>query len=344
MAESMIQTIYPIALAERLDQCGARISEAGAVMSFGDPQFEWTTAFEAAAIVPLPALIRIAVEGQDRARFLHNFCTNNVNQLPSGSVCEAFFGNVKARVLAHGLILAGESRHEIWMLPGNEEGLLDHLNRYIVTEDVALTSLTASHAAFAVIGPDNRALPAVSFPNDNCWNDISITGSSIRCLSTRWNDVPLYLLTCDRDSAVAVWTTFSDLASPAGMTVLDRLRILERFPLVGQDLSDDHLIPEAGRNEKAISYVKGCYLGQEPIARIDAMGQINRVLAAVELKEETVDTDSAAELTSFSDVVDSAIGLGIVRAVAAGEEIIVRSVIGRVYSARIIDPGLLSGA
>ena len=70
-------------------------------------------------VYPVPQLVRIRLTGADRVTFLHNFCTNDVKGLSAGQACEAFFVNVKARILAHGYVLAGEDRHEIWMLPGN---------------------------------------------------------------------------------------------------------------------------------------------------------------------------------------------------------------------------------
>ena len=105
----------------------------------------------------LPGLIRIRSKGDDRAKFLHNFCTNDINSMQSGTTCEAFFTSAKARIIGHGYILAGEGYHEIWMLPGNESSLLEHLNRYIISEDVTFESMTADHAAMAVIGqiPDS---------------------------------------------------------------------------------------------------------------------------------------------------------------------------------------------
>ena len=102
--------------------------------------------------LPLPSLSRFIVTGKDRAKYLHNFCTNNIKELPSGKACEAFFCDVKARVIGHGYVLAFDDTLEIWMLGGDEAGVLKHLNRYIITEDVTITSVTESTTACAVIG------------------------------------------------------------------------------------------------------------------------------------------------------------------------------------------------
>ena len=92
---------------------------------------------------------------------------------------------------------------------------------------------------------------------------------------------------------------------------MHHLRILERFPIVGRDLTEKNLAPEADRNSTAISYNKGCYLGQEPIARIDAMGHVNNKLFGI--LAESVEQQSATvtpsdenadqnQITSISDI------------------------------------------
>jgi folate-binding protein YgfZ len=60
-------------------------------------------------------------------------------------------------------------------------------------------------------------------------------------------------------------------------------RIAAGFPLFGSDITEDNLVQEVGRTSLAISFTKGCYLGQEPIARIDAMGHVNRILCRLKL-------------------------------------------------------------
>ncbi|MDA1230769.1 MAG: hypothetical protein O2856_08345, partial [Planctomycetota bacterium] len=101
---------------------------------------------------PIARLSRLIVTGKDRAKYLHNFCTNNIKELGNGKSCEAFFCDVKARVIAHGYVLAFDECLEIWMVAGDEAGLLKHLNRYIITEDVSINSVTELTAVFAAFG------------------------------------------------------------------------------------------------------------------------------------------------------------------------------------------------
>jgi folate-binding protein YgfZ len=106
----------------------------------------------------------------------------------------------------------------------------------------------------------------------------------------------------------------------------ERLRIRERFPIINQDMSLENMAPEAERNSSAISYVKGCYLGQEPIARLDAMGHVNRSLRCVEtataaeslLQKSILSNEGTAVgvVTSAATIPNGSIGLALIRASA----------------------------
>ncbi len=268
----------------------------------------------------LARLSRLVVTGKDRAKYLHNFCTNNIKELPSGKSCEAFFCDVKARIIAHGYVLVFDDCHEIWMLAGDEPGILKHLNRYIITEDVTIESATEETSAFAAIGSAcSQSLLAAAGVADNankadsrlnerlsCIKLTSQNGTAvafdIAAMSVSWADTPVLWLATPKDSNVVI-STGNNVS--AAESQFEQLRIRERFPIINQDMSIENMAPEAERNASAISYVKGCYLGQEPIARLDAMGHVNRALRCVESNA------SAAQLmgTSILSEGDSTIGM-----------------------------------
>ena len=288
-------------------------------------------------VISLPQLVRIRATGADRAKFLHNFCTNNINDLSAGNWCEAFFVNVKARILAHGFVLAAEDHHEVWLLPGDEEQLLNHLNRYVITEDVEFESLTAECGAIAVLGTIPDSLAVAVQPQIGHWADLA--NADVRSLSCQWDGRLVSLMSGPPRSVDSLHSAIIKFANPGKLSDFERLRIQERFPLIGHDLSDDHLAPEAARDASAICYTKGCYLGQEPIARIDARGQVNRIFAAVELETESPDSETAIQLTSFDAAHSPAVGLAVLRAdsVRSGSAI-VRTPAGQVFSATILQP------
>ena len=128
-------------------------------------------------------------------------------------------------------------------------------------------------------------------------------------------------------------------ALPAGRTALHELRIEARLPWYGIDLSDENLAQEANRTRAAISFAKGCYLGQEPIARIHALGHVNKEVTRFVISGSTMPAAGAVlvnpqdpskeigRLTSvaWSTARQQPIGLGIVRSAFAqpGSEVLV---------------------
>jgi len=281
-------------------------------------------------ILRLPALSRLIVTGKDRAKYLHNFCTNNIRELQSGKACEAFFCDVKARVIAHGYVLAFDDCLEIWMLGGDEAGLLKHLNRYIITEDVTITSGTQATASIAAIGAISANALLLSMQEPECLlqeplscarlqiRDPDCTLLSPTRLSVTWSGTPMLWMATPIDAGQMPLP-----AEPAAAVAFEQLRIRERFPIITQDMSIENMAPEAERNTSAISYVKGCYLGQEPIARLDAMGHVNRALRCVEaatsashfLQASILSSDGTivGVVTSAATVADGSIGLAMIR-------------------------------
>ena len=279
----------------------------------------------------LSALSRLIVTGKDRAKYLHNFCTNHIKELPLGKACEAFFCDVKARVIAHGYLLAFDDCLEIWMLGGDEAGLLKHLRRYIITEDVTITSGTESTAAFVAVGEAAAKTLLHSAQDPECLlqesmscgrlpsRDLNARGAAPTVLFVTWAGTPMLWMASPIDSSMRALPA----ETAAAVALFEQLRIRERFPIINQDLSLENMAPEAERNSSAISYVKGCYLGQEPIARLDAMGHVNRALRCVETATSAENFLQAAILssegtaaglvTSAATVASGSIGLALIR-------------------------------
>lgn len=255
------------------------VRDDGVIVHFGDPEAELQALRGAAVVCPLHALRRIRVAGSDRVSFLHNFCTNNIKDLPAGRACEAFFVDVKARVLAHGIIAAGSTTHEVWMLCASTDTLANHLSRYVITEDVEVAPVTQESATLALIGPaafeQTAALLGSQLDDVQC--GAFIAGDGVSAVCCEWNELPtVFLMASD---GAAIWTQLVETgAVPAGHDLFEYHRISEGYPVCGVDIGPENLAPEADRIKQAICYTKGCYLGQEPIARLDAMGHVNRKL------------------------------------------------------------------
>ncbi len=339
--------MYDATLLQTLESCGARFAsdESRAaevrdvsVRDFGDVAAELAAARQAAVVIPLWEFCRLRISGRDRAKFLHNFCTNDVKGLPSGRVCEAFFTDVKARILAHGFVLAADAYHEIRMLTRSPDALRNHLERYIITEDVVVEASAGTQQTFVIAGPDAATIIGLQEANPLTWSIFEHAGDAT-VLSAEWDGTPVCFLSVDGEHSVAAWQRLTGAgARPAGMRVFDSLRIRERFPVIGRDLSSDNLAPEAGRDATAVCYTKGCYLGQEPIARIDAMGHVNRRLTALQIGEPNVPGGEGAIAVVTSESVDETgdrIGLAVVRLAAVVGGALTVSVCEDVFTATV---------
>jgi folate-binding protein YgfZ len=215
------------------------------------------------ALFELAGWTSISVTGADRQTFLNNFCTNDVKRLVPGASCEAFFTNVKGKIVGHGVLNCRENEMVFIGAPGQGLRLVEHLDRYVIREDVKLRDTTEERSYLLVAGGPN--------------------GDSSRSLS--WDivgrrDSKLFELEAGEASEI-IRGLVADRFVVAGPQAFEAARIEAGMPLDGVDFDEHNLPQEVGRDKQAVSFTKGCYLGQETVARIDALGHVNQRLVGV---------------------------------------------------------------
>lgn len=265
-----------------------------AVLHFGDAQAEYAAATTGVAVFDVSDRLQIELTGKDARSFLHNFCTNDIKRLAAGDGSEAFVTNVKGRILAHVFIFATEQSVWIETSPRDEQSLIAHFERYLFHEDVQLRGRTADYGELLLSGPASPQVLAGLCPGVTSLAVLQHTTGNLagQAAVVRRTDLigqPGYQLSVSRASLVDVWAALlrSGVAA-GGAEVFQACRIAAGFPLHGLDLTEENLAQEAARTQQAISFHKGCYLGQEPIARIDALGHVNRELCRVRIASETI--------------------------------------------------------
>jgi folate-binding protein YgfZ len=271
-------------------------------------------------VVELADWSSVTLTGRDRQAFLNNFCTNDVKRLQPGEHCEAFVTNVKGKIVGHALVHCRENELVLVTVPGQAEKLIAHLDRYLIREDVQLRDSTAERKYLLLAG----GTEAGGGLNGEEW--------------IRWRllDVPfcgLLEVRPERWSAV-----LQELKSAQAMTcslaAFEALRVESGTPLYGADFDEENLPQEVGRDEVAISFTKGCYLGQETVARIDALGHVNQQLVGLRFADGelpaaelgvTIAGAAAGRVTSasFSPQLSAPIALAMVRrnSTAAGSKL-----------------------
>lgn len=217
--------------------------------------------------VELTGWSSVTLTGADRQAFLNNFCTNNVKQLQPGEHCEAFLTNVKGKVRAHVLVNAREKELVLVAFPGQAESIVSHLDRYVIREDVQLRDTTAERS-FVLISGGDGAGPGLTH---DAW--------------IRWHLLHAAVCGLVEATPAALPNVLNELkgegATACSAAAFDALRIESGTPQFGVDFDDENLPQEVGRDELAISFIKGCYLGQETVARIDALGHVNQGIAGL---------------------------------------------------------------
>jgi folate-binding protein YgfZ len=325
-------------LREEFVSIGGQFAEPDAAVTdhFGDPVAEYEAARTAVAILDRSPLSKIEVGGRDRAKFLHNLCTNDIKGLNPSRGCEAFFATVQGKVMAHVRVFAAAESIWIDTVAGAATALLAHFDRYLIMEKVEVADRTGQFAQLLLVGP--RAYDVVSAAMESTISEmrplehveVSIAGTTCRLICSTSLGIAGFELLVPAGNAVNIWRHIWHIGHPLGMKPAGEqayhiLRVEAGLPVFDVDIDDSNLPQEVGRDSLAISFTKGCYLGQETIARIDALGHVNRhfvglaISGASELPASGTPISfggkSVGHVTSaaFSPARQSSIALGYVR-------------------------------
>lgn len=215
----------------------------------------------------------IYMTGEDRARLLHALTTNHVQQLKPGEYCYAFFLNAQGRILADVNILCLPDRLLLDLEPEVREKIYQHLDHYIIADDVTLEDATDSTAVIGVEGVTLEALGETGFPVA----PISSTGAPGYRLFVPVERKAEIVAKLEAAGAVQL--------SPEAARAQ---RIANGKPRYGEEITETTL-PQETRLDQALHFSKGCYLGQEIVERIRSRGHVNKLLMGV-----TVQADVAA--------------------------------------------------
>ncbi|MFN7931941.1 MAG: glycine cleavage T C-terminal barrel domain-containing protein [Bryobacteraceae bacterium] len=218
---------------------------------------------EGVAWLDLDGRGRFRATGEDRARLLHAMTTNHIQQLRPGASCYAFFLNDKGRILGDANILnLGESLL-IDTEAASHDVLFQHLDKFIIADDVTLEDAREDTAAIGVEGPQAEALRG------------ELEGYTIGAYSCTGLGLRVYV---PRAGKQALIDRLEQLGAVAASAEDQNIVRLERFrPVYGLDFSEKHLVHET-QLLHAVHFTKGCYLGQEIVERVRSRGQVHRLL------------------------------------------------------------------
>jgi folate-binding protein YgfZ len=214
----------------------------------------------------------LRLTGPDGVTWLQGMVSNDVGKLLPGQGCYAAHLNPQGKVLAQMVILADENALLLLMERENVAKLAAAFDRLIIMEDVQVQDMSGEYAVIGLIGPGSAAvlqsLTGESVP-ESLYSYRRVKGHRV----VR-SDLGYELMVNREDSAGLV-----QAAVAAGAVVIDHaawnvLRAEAGLPVYGVDIDESTTLPELG--ERGISYDKGCYVGQEVVAKIKYIGHVNR--------------------------------------------------------------------
>lgn len=306
--------------------------ESGVPVSFGNDAVALQASQEKVVLCDRSHWGRIQVSDDERLRFLHNQSTNDFQQLKPGQGCDTVFVTSTARTIDLATAYVSEDAVLLLVSPNRREFLMEWLDRYIFFADkVQLKDITSETAAFSLIGPKSDAilqqLGASAVINQPYAHHtvVKLVGSDVRIAVGSGLALPGYTLIVPVEAAVTVWSTIIQAGvEPMGDHAWEQLRITQGRPAPERELTEDYNPLEAGL-WNTISFDKGCYIGQETIARLNTYKGVKQHLWGIRFNSQvepgspiTIGDEKVGKLTSCTETDQGYVGLGYIRTKVGG--------------------------
>ena len=232
----------------------------------------------------------IEIRGADRNKIANNLCTQDLRTLADGQTAETFVLDVKGRTLSHGIVCGWKD--SLWFLsaPGQAERLVPHFDRYIIREDAVIADRSAEFTAVLFSNATSASQILSGFPDSLAAHscvEYTLECETIRCLYAPWIGAESLLAIVPTPVSMPILLNGSQslVASDTTRRSDWELQRIEAFwPWVGIDCDDKNLPQELSIDRRTISFKKGCYLGQETVARLDALGQVQKKLVKLRIQ------------------------------------------------------------
>lgn len=268
----------------------AECSGLEVVAEYGDLRREYELLREGAGALDLSARGRLCVLGKDRQTFLHGQVTNDVKALKAGEGCYAALITAKGKMISDLNIYQLENELLLDFEPGLTGKVQDRLDQFVIADDVEIVDVSPHYGLLSIQGPKaaevvhqlglGTPLPTQPFTfatySSSAWGEVYVINQP-RLHTTGFD------LFVPNDALLNAAETLQKALEKTGgrfcgLQAFEVLRIESGIPRFGADMDETNLPPEAGLEARAISYSKGCYIGQEVISRIRAFGQVAKTL------------------------------------------------------------------
>ena len=251
---------------------------------YTDVASEYKSATTAAAVHDASYMGRLKATSADTLDLLNRLSTNEVIGLEPGQGAPTILTTDRGRILD--AIIVVNTGEDILLLtsPGMQDAVISFLDKYTIMENLTVEDVTATTSMLAVWGPQSaeRLAEAASVNLDGLplYHSISgeLGGRPVRLISCSLSDLPGFYVISSADDASAVWQSLTDSGvTPMGESAYETARIYQGIPVQGSEMGEDFNPLEAGLIG-SIDFAKGCYIGQEVIARLDTYKKVQKYL------------------------------------------------------------------
>ena len=249
------------------------------ILNFGDASGELQAARDQTVLVPLTHLGLIEATGDDAKAFLHSQFTSDINHLGTDQVQHSAWCTAKGRMQASFLAWREGDLFRLAIAGDLEAASLKRLQMFVLRSKVKLASLAESHLLLGLAGPQAAAVlgdAGLPCPGAPMTSAISTEASVIGLEANR------YVVAIKQEAIAELWRKLAFKARPAGLPAWRWLDVQAGFPLVTAATKEE-FVPQMADFEKlgGISFHKGCYPGQEIVARTQYLGKVKRHLYRV---------------------------------------------------------------
>jgi len=268
-----------------------------AVASYGSSA-EYEALTERAGLLDLSFRGRICVLGTDREKFLHGQVTNDILKLKPGQGHYAALVSAKGKMESDLFIHKLKDELLLDFEPGLTTRVIDRLNRYIIAEDVQVVDVAPHYGLLSVCGPSSEEVVrsgGLPVSKDTLtWSVLATEAGETYVMNNPRFGIRAFDLFVPADDLERVALALEQSGQKfgarwSGTEALETVRIERGIPRFGIDMNENTLPQEAEIQDRAISFSKGCYIGQEIIARIRTYGQVAKALRLLRLApSETV--------------------------------------------------------
>jgi tRNA-modifying protein YgfZ len=227
---------------------------------------------------------KLALTGREAKEFLTGQVTNDIVALVPGGGCYAAFLTPKGKMLGDLRVLDLGGELFVDTERSTLQALFDMIRRFKIGYEVQLHKRTLERGLLSLIGPDSVNVAGITALPDAEHANVPVSIDDLPALAVR-TDTGVDLI-CDAAHTAALARTLCERgAVPVSEQAAEIVRVERGRPRYGIDLDDTVIPQEAGLNERAVSFTKGCYVGQETVARLHYKGRPNRHLRGLRLSE-----------------------------------------------------------